>query len=214
MQGDLFPKIPATALPDGFLVKPGFLPPNRQITLLAEVRRVIAEAPLAQARTPMGGLTAAAMSNCGTVGWWSDRKGYRYQAQCPGTGRPWPKMPEAFLAVVRDAVADTPWPAFVPDACLINYYAPGAKMGLHQDKDERDFSQPIVTVCLGDDADFLIGGAARRDPTRAIVVRSGDVLIMGGDSRMRFHGIRKIYPGTSALAGVDGRFSLTFRKAL
>jgi alkylated DNA repair protein (DNA oxidative demethylase) len=162
----------------------------------------------------MGGQTSAAMTNCGAVGWWSDRHGYRYQSECPGTGAPWPPMPDVFKAAVTDAVADTPWPAFAPDACLINFYVPGAKMGLHQDKDERDFNQPIVTVSLGDDADFLIGGLKRADPARACVVHSGDVLVFGGESRLRFHGIRKISPGTGPFPEVGGRFSLTFRKAL
>jgi alkylated DNA repair protein (DNA oxidative demethylase) len=102
----------------------------------------------------------------------------------------------------------------VPDACLINFYGADAKMGLHQDKDERDFSQPIVTVSLGDAADFIVGGFARTGPTRSIRVESGDAIVMGGDSRMRFHGVRRIYPGTSPLDGVQGRYSLTFRKAL
>lgn len=213
MQTELFPTVPTAPLPPGFLLKAGFLPANRQHALLADVMTVVGQAPLAQARTPMGGMTSAAMSNCGAVGWWSDAKGYRYQASCPGTGRPWPPIPETFRKAVADAAADTPWPSFDPDACLINFYAAGAKMGLHQDKDERDFSQPIVTISLGDDADFLIGGAKRSDPTRAVIVRSGDVLIMGGAGRMHFHGIRKIYPRTSPLEGVGGRFSLTFRKA-
>ena len=109
---------------------------------------------------------------------------------------------------------NSPWPDFTPDACLINFYAAGAKMGLHQDKDERDFSQPIVTVSLGDAADWLIGGFKRADPTRAFRLESGDVLLMGGESRMRFHGVRKIHPGTSPVADLTGRYSLTFRKAL
>lgn len=108
----------------------------------------------------------------------------------------------------------SPWPDFCPDACLINYYGPGAKMGLHQDRDEKDFSQPIITVSLGDSADFLVGGMARRERPEVIKLGSGDVLLMGGASRMRFHGVRKIYPGTSPLEGVTGRYSLTFRKAL
>jgi alkylated DNA repair protein (DNA oxidative demethylase) len=179
---------------------------------MAALGRVLAAAPLARARTK-GGVTSAAMSNCGDVGWWSDTRGYRYVDRHPETGEPWPPLPPEFLKVVAQAVAGTPWPGFAPDACLINYYEPGAKMGLHQDKDEKDFAQPIVTVSLGDDADFLVGGLSRRERTQTLVVHSGDVLIMGGPSRMRFHGVRKIYPGTSPLPGVAGRYSLTFRKA-
>jgi len=111
-------------------------------------------------------------------------------------------------------VAETPWPDFVPDACLLNFYGEGAKMGLHQDRDEKDFSQPIVTVSLGDDGDFLIGGLTRTGRSEVLPLHSGDVLVMGGDSRMRFHGIRKVHSGTSPLPGLDGRISLTFRKAL
>lgn len=214
MPADLFPIPPPADLPAGILLKPGFLDHSGQARLIAEVEGLAAEAPFAKARTPMGGQTSAAMTNCGTVGWWSDAHGYRYQDTCPGTGRPWPAMPRLFQDVVSNAVAGSPWPDFAPDACLINFYAPGAKMGLHQDKDERDFNQPIVTVCLGDDADFLIGGFKRADPTRAIIVRSGDVLIFGGDSRMRFHGVRKIYPGSGPFPEIGGRYSLTFRKAM
>ncbi len=214
MQIDLLPAPPSQDFPPGILLKTGFLSLERQSALLAAVAEVAALAPLARPRTPRGGQTSAAMTNCGRVGWWSDSGGYRYQANCPGTGRPWPMMPPEFCAAAAAAVAESPWPAFAPDACLINFYRPDAKMGLHQDKDERDFSQPIVTVCLGDDADFLIGGFKRSDPTRVIVVRSGDVLIFGGDSRLRYHGIRKIYPNTGPFPDVGGRTSLTFRKAL
>jgi alkylated DNA repair protein (DNA oxidative demethylase) len=159
-------------------------------------------------------MTAAAMTNCGDAGWWSDRKGYRYERCRPGTGEPWPAMPEVFRETVRAIVTATPWPDFAPDACLINFYGPDAKMGLHQDRDERDFSQPIVTVSLGDAADFTVGGFARTGPTRSIRVESGDAIVMGGASRMRFHGVRRIHPGTSPLESVNGRYSLTFRKAL
>jgi alkylated DNA repair protein (DNA oxidative demethylase) len=202
---------PPPVLPEGVFYRAGALDSREQAGLVAALGEVFAAAPLAKARTKGGGTTSAAMTNCGEAGWWSDAKGYRYARENPATGQPWPPFPQVFLATVARAVAGSPWPDFVPDACLINFYEPGAKMGLHQDKDEQDFAQPIVTVCLGDDADFLIGGFARTDKTQAIVVHSGDVLLMGGASRMRFHGIRKIYPGTSPLPGVAGRYSLTFR---
>jgi len=178
------------------------------------VREIALAAPFQHPRTRGGGQTSAAMTNAGVAGWWSDAKGYRYITRQPGGSDPWPTMPDVFLEVVALALAETPWPDFRPDACLINFYGPGAKMGLHQDRDERDLSQPIVTVSLGDEADFLIGGFARGDKTKVQRVRSGDALVMGGAGRMRFHGIRKIYPGTSPLAGTEGRYSLTFRKAL
>ncbi len=214
MQIELFPATTALDLPPGILLKAGFLSLERQSALLAAVAEVAALAPLARPRTPRGGQTSAAMTNCGRAGWWSDSTGYGYQAICPGTGRPWPTMPPEFAAAAAAAMAESPWPAFAPDACLINFYRPDAKMGLHQDKDERDFRQPIVTMCLGDDADFLIGGAKRADTVRALRVRSGDVLMFGGESRLRFHGVRKIHPGSGPFPSLGGRYSLTFRKAL
>jgi alkylated DNA repair protein (DNA oxidative demethylase) len=123
-------------------------------------------------------------------------------------------MPDLLRDVAAQAVAGTPWADFAPDACLINAYGPEAKMGLHQDKDERDFAQPIVTICLGASADFLVGGARRGDPTTTLRLASGDALVMGPPSRMLFHGVRRIHPGTSPLPGMAGRVSLTFRKAL
>lgn len=204
---------PAAKLPPGLFYRPGLLDLAGQQALLAAVREVARIAPFAHARTKMG-LTSAAMTNAGSAGWWSDLKGYRYETKNPATGEPWPPLPEVFLRAVAAAVTETPWPDFAPDACLINFYGEGAKMGLHQDRDEKDFSQPIVTLSLGDDGDFQIGGAKRTDRADVLVVRSGDALIMGGESRMRFHGIRKIHPGTSPLGDLAGRISLTFRKAL
>tara|TARA_R110000868_G_scaffold19481_1_gene83772 strand:- start:3706 stop:4356 length:651 start_codon:yes stop_codon:yes gene_type:complete len=200
-------------LPEGVIYRPKALIGHEK-PLTSALKGVLAAAPPSQARTRGGGLTSAAMTNCGRVGWWSDARGYRYQAQRPDTGASWPPIPSEFFAAVREVMAKTPWPAFNPDACLINSYGPGTKMGLHQDRDEKDFSQPILTVCLGDDADFLVGGFSRADKVVSFVVSSGDVLIMGGASRMRFHGIRKIYPGTSTISDIAGRYSLTFRKAL
>lgn len=200
-------------LPEGVIYRPKALSGHEK-RLTAALKGVLAAAPPCQARTRGGGVTSAAMTNCGRVGWWSDARGYRYQAQRPDTGGSWPPIPSEFYEAVREAMAKTPWPAFHPDACLINYYGPGTKMGLHQDRDEKDFSQPILTVCLGDDADFLVGGFSRADKAASFVISSSDVLIMGGASRMRFHGVRKIYPGTSPISDIAGRYSLTFRKAL
>ncbi len=193
--------------------RPKVANPGLQEELLAAVRAIAAEAPFLRPRTRGGGMTSAAMTNAGNAGWWSDRSGYRYITHQPESDKPWPPIPEVFLETVAHAVEETSWPAFEPDACLINFYEPGAKMGLHQDRDERDFTQPIVTISLGDDADFLVGGLERKDKVMALIVASGDGLIMGGASRMRFHGVRKIYPGTSPLGGLTGRISLTFRKA-
>ena len=211
-QPGLFPE-PAAKLPPGLSHRPGLLGPAAQAALYEAVQAVARAAPFAHARTKMG-LTLAAMTNAGDAGWWSDLKGYRYETRNPATGQAWPPMPEVFRDAVAAAVAGTPWPGFTPDACLINFYGEGAKMGLHQDRDEKDFAQPIVTISLGDDGDFQIGGLTRRERAEVLVLKSGDALVMGGDSRMRFHGIRKIHPGTSPLADLTGRISLTFRKAL
>lgn len=201
-------------LPEGVIYRPGVISPALQVKLLAAVEAVAREAPFRHPRTRGGGMTSAAMTNAGDAGWWSDESGYRYLTRQPGSEKPWPVMPEIFRNALAVVAEESPWPHFQPDACLINFYAPGAKMGLHQDLDEKDFTQPIVTVCLGDDADFLIGGLARAGKTTALTVSSGDALIMGPPGRMLFHGIRKIYAGTSPLSGLKGRISLTFRKAL
>ncbi|MBL8629758.1 MAG: alpha-ketoglutarate-dependent dioxygenase AlkB [Rhodospirillaceae bacterium] len=213
-QSTLFEDLWAPELPPGFVLQAQALSLDRQKALLAAVRDIEAIAPLSRLRTKGGGLTSAAMTNCGDAGWWSDAKGYRYETTNPATGAPWPAMPPVFWDTVREVAGHSPWPDFEPDACLINFYTPAAKMGLHQDRDEKDFKHPIITVCLGDDADFQVGGALRTDKYVNVRVHSGDVLLMGGESRMRFHGVRKIFGGTSPIANVNGRYSLTFRKAL
>jgi alkylated DNA repair protein (DNA oxidative demethylase) len=213
--GSLFsPPLAPQNLPEGVHYRPLAVQNPELGAFLAALKGVLEAVPPVQTRVKGGGMTSAAMTNCGKVGWWSDKTGYRYIPTDPATGRPWPPIPEAFQRVVRRLAVESPWPDFVPDACIINVYATGAKMGLHQDRDEKDFSQPIITVSLGDDGDFLIGGFARADKAVPLILHSGDALIMGGASRMRFHGIRKIYPGTSPLPDIQGRYSLTFRKAL
>ena len=201
-------------LPAGVTLQRGLFGPPAQAELTAAVGKVAARAPIRHPQTRRRGTFSAAITNCGIVGWWSDHAGYRYIETQPKGGGPWPAMPEVFLSAVKRAVAASPWPGFTPDACLINFYGPGAKMGLHQDKDERDFAQPIVTISLGDAADFMVGGNVRAAKPVVFPFRSGDVLIMGAPSRMRFHGVRKVHAGTSPIADVLGRYSLTFRKAL
>ena len=205
---------PPPALPKGVFLRPKLASTALQHELLAAVRELAKDAPFQHPRTRGGGMTSAAMTNAGDAGWWSDARGYRYVTTQPGSGRPWPPMPAVFHQIVRQAVEGSPWPSFCPDACLINFYAPGAKMGLHQDRDEKDFDQPIVTISLGDAADWLIGGPARNDKTTAFIVESGDALLMGPPGRLLFHGVRKIHAGTSPLPDLQGRISLTFRKAL
>jgi DNA oxidative demethylase len=205
---------PAPSLPEGLYWQKKALDLGAQNRIWGALQGVLAAAPPVQNLTKGGGLTAAAMTNCGSNGWVSDTKGYRYVTENPTTGQPWPPFPDDFLDIVQKVTAESQWPSFAGDACLINFYGPGAKMGLHQDKGERDFTQPIITVCLGDDADFMVGGFARGDKPQTLVLRSGDALLMGGAARMRYHGIRKIYPGTSPLPQINGRYSLNFRKAL
>ncbi|WP_047250162.1 DNA oxidative demethylase AlkB [Chromobacterium subtsugae] len=180
--------------------------------LCAEVDAVIGQAPLRGMETPGGQGMSVATSSCGDWGWVSDRRGYRYSASDPQTGQAWPRMPARLLRLAGDAAAAAGFPGFAPDACLINCYQPGARMGLHQDKDERDFSAPIVSVSLGLPAVFLLGGLRRADRALKIALEHGDVLVWGGEDRMRFHGVQPVKPGVHPLLGAR-RLNLTFRKA-
>ena len=188
---------------------PGHLDSGGQRALLAALRAVIAEAPLYQPRMPRSGKPfSVKMTNCGPFGWLSDIDGYRYQPTHPETGVAWPPMP----AIVLEAWAALSGDARPPEACLVNYYAPGTRMGLHQDKDEADFSAPVVSLSLGDDALFRVGGTQRSDPTCSFRLKSGDAMVLGGESRLAFHGVDRVIDGTSALLGEGGRFNLTLRR--
>ncbi|GGF02147.1 alpha-ketoglutarate-dependent dioxygenase AlkB [Stappia taiwanensis] len=199
----------AGPLPEGFRLLPGYFDRAGQEVLVAAIREVVAAAPLFTPVMPRTGRPfSVRMSNCGPLGWVSDREGYRYQAHHPATGRPWPPMPGQLQAL---------WAALAPDqapaqACLINYYPPGARMGLHQDRDERDFSAPVVSVSLGATALFRLGGTTRKAPTRSFRLSSGDVMVLGGEARLAFHGVDRILPGTSTLVKDDGRINLTLRR--
>lgn len=162
--------------------------------------------------TPGGATMSVAMTHCGALGWVSDRHGYRYVARNPETGEPWPAMPEVFSALAQEAAAAVGFAAFRPDSCLINRYAPGTRLSLHQDKDERDLSQPIVSVSLGLPAVFLFGGFARTEHTQRLPLFHGDVVVWGGPSRLRFHGVLPVQDGDHPLLGAC-RINLTFRKA-
>ena len=184
-----------------------------QEQLVREVVGVLDEAPLFTPTMPRTGKPfSVAMSNCGPLGWVSDKeRGYRYQAVHPDTGTQWPAIPQMLLDLWDEVSAYSAH----PEAGLINVYGPGAKMGLHRDEDEEDFSAPVVSVSLGDTARFRIGGLARKDPTRSFDLESGDVLILGGDTRLAFHGVDRIKPGTSDLLGdfpEGGRINLTLRR--
>jgi alkylated DNA repair protein (DNA oxidative demethylase) len=181
-----------------------------QIALLAAISEVIAEAPLFTPAMPRSGKPMSVrMTNCGPLGWVTDKeRGYRYQATHPKTGKPWPPIPTALLELWRE-LARYPAP---PEACLVNYYAGSAKMGLHQDKDEEDFAAPVLSVSLGDTGVFRLGGRSRKDPTRAFELKSGDVVVLGDADRLAFHGIDRILAGTSDLVPEGGRFNLTLRR--
>jgi alkylated DNA repair protein (DNA oxidative demethylase) len=189
---------------------PGKLKDAEQGRLLGALRAVMAEAPLFTPTMPRSGKPMSVrMTNCGPLGWVTDKEqGYRYQATHPVTGKPWPAMPQALLDLWAD-IARYPAP---PEACLVNYYVGDAKMGLHQDKDEEDFAAPVVSVSLGDSAVFRVGGLTRKDPTHAFELKSGDVIVLGGDDRLAYHGIDRILPGTSDLLPEGGRLNLTLRR--
>jgi DNA oxidative demethylase len=180
--------------------------------LIAEVARLAESAPFRHMITPSGHRMSVAMTNCGALGWVSERTGYRYVAQDPETGRPWPPMPDCFLRLAQDAAAQAGFAGFLPEACLINRYRQAARMSLHQDRDERALSAPIVSVSLGLPAVFLWGGLKRQDPTRRLPLAHGDVLVWGGPDRLRYHGVLPLKAGHPA-ALADQRINLTFRQA-
>jgi alkylated DNA repair protein (DNA oxidative demethylase) len=183
----------------------------RTTALLAAVERVTQEAPWRFLTTPGGYRMSVAMTNCGTVGWVSDHAGYRYDRIDPLSERPWPSMPVAFAELASDAAAQAGFPRYAPDACLINRYVPGARLSLHQDRDERDRVAPIVSVSLGLPATFLFGGLQRSERPRRVLLRHGDVVVWGGPARMRFHGVLPLKEGDHPLLG-GTRVNLTFRK--
>ncbi len=179
--------------------------------VLADVVRIEAAAPFRQLVTPGGHTMSVAMTNCGSHGWCSDRRGYRYDARDPDTGRPWPLMPETFRQLAAQAAAELGFDSYVPDACLINRYAPGTRLTLHQDRDENDRIAPIVSVSLGLPATFLFGGFNRSDKSVRVPLTHGDVAVWGGADRMRFHGVLPVRDGMHERLGAQ-RINLTFRK--
>ena len=180
--------------------------------LLSEIQAVITVSPLRTVATPMGKSMSVEMTNCGDVGWVSDRTGYRYETIDPVTNLAWPAMPALFAKLSSGAAARAGFTDFHPDACLINRYAVGSKMGLHQDRDEQDFTQPIVSVSLGLPINFKFGGSKRNSPTTKTELRHGDVVVFGGPSRLAFHGVGTLRRGQHPLVG-PYRFNLTFRRA-
>jgi DNA oxidative demethylase len=211
--GDLPAPVEPAVVPlaPGAAVLRGFAAPLAH-ALWDDVARVLAAAPLRHLITPGGLRMSVAMSNCGPLGWVSDRRGYRYDALDPDSGRAWPAMPASFAQLAGAAAERAGFAGFVPDACLINRYEPGARLSLHQDRDERDHGHPIVSVSLGLPAQFLFGGLKRSDPTQRVPLAHGDVVVWGGPSRLRFHGVLAVKAGWHALTGAC-RVNLTFRRA-
>lgn len=198
-------------LADGVVLLRGFAR-DQATPLLTAVQGIAQAAPFRQMETPGGYRMSVAMTSCGKFGWLTDSRGYRYAEQDPLGGLPWPTMPEAFFNLAAQAAAEAGFINFSPDVCLINRYAPGAKLSLHQDKDEADLSAPIVSVSFGLPAAFLLGGLKRHDPTILLRLTHGDVLVWGGPSRLRYHAVLPIKEGLHLATGAY-RINLTFRQA-
>jgi len=198
------------SLPQGIRHIPGFLDREKQEAMVETIRAIVAEAPLFVPAMPRTGKPMSVrMTNCGPLGWVTDReRGYRYQPEHPVTGKPWPAMPDVFLDIWR-AVSGSPKE---PQACLVNFYTEDARMGLHQDRDEQDLETPVVSISLGDSCLFRVGGLERSDRTLSFKLSSGDVVVLGGQGRLAFHGVDKIYPNTSTLLKNGGRINLTLRR--
>ena len=197
-------------LPDGVRHVPAFLGAEEQGALLDDIRAIVARAPLFVPAMPRTGKEMSVrMTNCGALGWVTDKaRGYRYQATHPVTGDPWPPIPDRLLAL-WDSVSGYPHP---PEACLVNFYDAGAKMGLHQDRDEQEFGAPVVSLSLGDACLFRVGGLRRQDKTVSFRLESGDLVVLGGEGRLAFHGVDRIYADTSPLLKNGGRINLTLRR--
>ncbi len=199
-----------TTLASQACVLHGFALPAAE-DLLADLARIEEAAPFRHLVTRRGHVMQVAMTNCGSFGWCSDRRGYRYDPHDPGTGMPWPALPQSMLMLAADAASAAGFEGYVPDACLVNRYAVGTRLSLHQDRDEVDRVAPIVSVSLGLPATFLFGGFERVDKTVRVPLQHGDVVVWGGVDRMRFHGVLPVKPGRHDILG-EQRINLTFRK--
>jgi alkylated DNA repair protein (DNA oxidative demethylase) len=216
LTSDLFESVPDVrpaqeAMAEGAVLLRGFARPV-ETELIADLHAIVAQSPFRHMVTPGGHQMSVAMTNCGRIGWVTDRTGYRYDANDPEAAKPWPAMPASFCDLAARAAVQAGFAAFVPDACLINRYQPGARMSLHQDKDELDFGAPIVSVSLGLPATFLFGGLQRSDKPRRFRLEHGDIAVWGGPSRLAFHGVAPLAEGEHAMMGRQ-RINLTFRKA-
>ena len=202
---------PVETIGPGAVVLRGFAAAD-ETALLNDISELSGKSPFRHMVTPGGFTMSVAMTNCGELGWVTDRTGYRYDPIDPLTGKRWPAMPASFLKLATSAAAKAGFPGFQPDACLVNRYEPGTRLSLHQDRNERDFSQPIVSVSLGLPATFLFGGLKRADKTTRIPLNHGDVVVWGGPTRLRYHGVSPLKDGDTPLLG-NRRINLTFRKA-
>ncbi len=216
MSGNLFESLAALekqeeSLSEGAVVLRQFAL-SGETALLSALEEIVAKAPFRHMITPGGFRMSVAMTNCGSLGWVSDKSGYRYEGKDPVSGLPWPPMPEPFRKLATGAAARAGFVEYMPDACLVNRYEPGARLTMHQDKDERDFSQPIVSVSLGLPATFQFGGLTRAEKPVRVPVAHGDVVVWGGPARLRYHGVLALKDGIHPLLG-SYRINLTFRKA-
>ena len=216
MTASLFDEMPPMPgrrdeLCEGAVILRGFALAD-EAPILAALQGIVANAPFRHLVTPGGFRMSVAMTNCGTLGWVSDRRGYRYDAIDPDSGRPWPPMPDTFRRLAQEAAAKAGFPGLEPDVCLVNRYEPGARLTLHQDRNELGFTAPIVSVSLGLPAVFLFGGLRRREKAQRMQLTHGDVAVWGGPARMRYHGIAPLKAGCHPATGAN-RLNLTFRKA-
>lgn len=203
-------RLPRETIAEGAMLLRGFFTAI-ETELIAELRAIVAQAPFRHMVTRGGHTMSVAMTNCGERGWVTDRRGYRYDAVDPETGMPWPAMPRCFRELADRAAAAAGFPGFAPDACLVNRYVPGARMALHQDRDEQDFTAPIVSVSLGLPAIFLFGGPQRADKPKRFALDHGDIAVWGGPARLAFHGVAPLADGDHAVMHRQ-RINLTFRK--
>jgi alkylated DNA repair protein (DNA oxidative demethylase) len=211
----LFPE-PDIELPPGARLFRQRVSIEQQQRMLDDMARILEEAPPFRPQMPTGPYMINSLTNCGPLGWLSDRKGYRYEPLHPHTGKPWPLIPAAVLGVAIDCASEAGF-AFEPDACLVNIYAADGRLSLHRDYDEADYAWPIVSFSFGNDAEFQLAGLKRSGPSTTFTLQSGDVFVLGGESRLRYHGVRRIRSGTSpirhAALPAGGRINLTLRRA-